>query len=242
MRVAVMSPTYNERDNVDEFLQRVLAAVPTADVYIVDDNSPDGTGQRVRELSITNPQIHLITRSGERGYAAASREGLVHLADNGYDAIVTIDCDLSHDARVIPTMLARLESGASVVIGSRYVPGGGVRDWSLFRRLLSRWGNRYTALMLGIPVHDCTSGFRTYQTDVIKSGEISATVSDGYAFLSETLMRLQASGKWSIVEVPILYTNRVIGISKMNKKIIGESMRRVTTWGLKRFLLRRIDH
>ena len=131
MRIAIMSPTYNERDNIDEFLERVLAAVPSADVFIVDDNSPDGTGQRVREISSENSRVHLISRSGERGYAAASREGLVHLANNGYEAIVTIDCDLSHDAQVIPAMLAQLESGANVVIGSRYVPGGGVRNWSL---------------------------------------------------------------------------------------------------------------
>lgn len=237
-----MTPTYNERENVAEFLSRVHDAVPTADIFVVDDSSPDGTGELVAEIAERDNRVNLITRKGERGYAAASREGLSVIAAKSYDAIVTMDCDLSHDPRIITVMLDRLIKGANIVIGSRYVPGGGVRDWSLFRRLLSRWGNRYTALMLGIPVHDCTSGFRTYQTDVIKSGEISATVSDGYAFLSETLMRLQASGKWSIVEVPILYTNRVIGISKMNKKIIGESMRRVTTWGLKRFLLRRIDH
>ena len=238
MRVAVMSPTYNERDNVDEFLRRVLAAIPTADVYIVDDNSPDGTGERVRELSITNPQIHLITRSGERGYAAASRDGLVHLADNGYDAIVTIDCDLSHDARVIPTMLARLESGASVVIGSRYVPGGGVRNWSVARRILSRLGNWYTGFMLGVGVRDCTSGFRAYRGDIIRSGTISSTTSNGYAFLTEVLYRLRQRGVNNLVEVPIIYENRIAGESKMNRTIISESMRQVTGWGLQRLLRR----
>lgn len=238
MRIAVMSPTYNERDNVDEFLRRVLAAVPTADVYIVDDNSPDGTGQRVRELSITNPQIHLITRVDERGYAAASREGLVHLANDGYDAIVTIDCDLSHDARVIPTMLARLESGASVVIGSRYVPGGGVRNWSLSRRALSRLGNWYTGFMLGVGVHDCTSGFRAYHGEVIRSGTIANTTSNGYAFLTEVLYRLRQRGVTRFVEVPIVYENRIAGESKMSKTIISESMRRVTGWGFERLLRR----
>jgi dolichol-phosphate mannosyltransferase len=238
MRIAVMSPTYNERDNVDEFLRRVLAAVPTADVYIVDDNSPDGTGQRVRELSITNPQIHLITRVDERGYAAASREGLVHLANDGYDAIVTIDCDLSHDARVIPTMLARLESGASVVIGSRYVPGGGVRNWSVTRRILSRLGNWYTGFMLGVGVHDCTSGFRAYRGEVIRSGTIANTTSNGYAFLTEVLYRLRQRGVTGFVEVPIVYENRIAGESKMSKTIISESMRRVTGWGFERLLRR----
>ena len=238
MRIAVMSPTYNERDNVDEFLQRVLTVVPTADVYIVDDNSPDGTGQRVRELSNTNPQIHLIARSGERGYAAASREGLVHLANNGYDAIVTIDCDLSHDARVIPTMLERLESRASVVIGSRYVPGGGVRNWSVTRRILSRLGNWYTGFMLGVGVRDCTSGFRAYRGEVIRSGTIANTTSNGYAFLTEVLFRLRQNGLAHFVEVPIIYVERVAGESKMSKTIISESMRRVTGWGFERLLRR----
>ena len=239
MRIAIMSPTYNERDNIDEFLERVLAAVPSADVFIVDDNSPDGTGQRVRELSSENSRVHLISRSGERGYAAASREGLVHLANNGYEAIVTIDCDLSHDAQVIPAMLAQLESGANVVIGSRYVPGGGVRNWSLARRILSRTGNWYTEFMLGVGVRDCTSGFRAYRGDIIRSGTISSTTSNGYAFLTEVLYRLRQRGVTGLVEVPIVYVERVAGESKMNKTIISESMRRVTGWGLGRLLRRR---
>ena len=238
MRIAIMSPTYNERDNIDEFLQRVLAAVPSADVFIVDDNSPDGTGQRVRELSSKNSRVHLISRSGERGYAAASREGLVHLATSGYDAIVTIDCDLSHDAQVIPAMLAQLESGANVVIGSRYVRGGGVRNWSFARRMLSRLGNWYTGFMLGVGVRDCTSGFRAYRGDIIRSGTISSTTSNGYAFLTEVLYRLHHRDVIKFVEVPIIYENRIAGESKMNKTIISESMRRVTGWGLRRLLRR----
>ncbi len=239
MRIAIMSPTYNERDNIDEFLERVLAAVPSADVFIVDDNSPDGTGQRVREISSKNSRVHLIARSGERGYAAASREGLVHLATSGYDAIVTIDCDLSHDAQVIPAMLTQLESGANVVIGSRYVPGGGVRNWSHARRILSRTGNWYTGFMLGVGVRDCTSGFRAYRGDIIRSGTISSTTSNGYAFLTEVLYRLHQREVTNFVEVPIVYENRIAGQSKMNKTIISESMRRVTGWGLGRLFRRR---
>ncbi len=239
MRIAIMSPTYNERDNIDEFLQRILAVVPSADVFIVDDNSPDGTGQRVREISSENSRVHLISRSGERGYAAASREGLVYLANSGYEAIVTIDCDLSHDAQVIPAMLAQLQSGANVVIGSRYVRGGGVRNWSFARRMLSRLGNWYTGFMLGVGVRDCTSGFRAYRGDIIRSGAISSTTSNGYAFLTEVLYRLRQRGVTELVEVPIVYVERVAGESKMNKTIISESMRRVTGWGLGRLLHRR---
>ena len=229
-----MTPTYNERDNVDEFLARVQAAAPSADIYFVDDNSPDGTGDLVAERAKQDDRVRLITRNGERGYAAASREGLSTIAERGYDAIVTIDCDLSHDPNVIPTMLEQLASGADVVIGSRYVTGGGVRNWSLSRRLLSRWGNLYTSFMLGIKVRDCTSGFRTYGHKVITSGVIPSTTSNGYAFLSEVLMKLHATRHCRFVEVPIVYVDRISGQSKMNKTIISESMRLVTRWGLQR--------
>ena len=229
-----MTPTYNERDNVDEFLARVQAAAPSADIYFVDDNSPDGTGDLVAKRAKQDNRVHLITRNGERGYAAASREGLSTIAERGYDAIVTIDCDLSHDPNVIPTMLDQLASGTDVVIGSRYIAGGGVRNWSLFRRLLSRWGNFYTSVMLGIKVRDCTSGFRAYGHNVTTSGVIPSTTSNGYAFLSEVLMKLHVTRHYRIVEVPIVYVDRVSGQSKMNKTIISESMRLVTKWGLGR--------
>lgn len=231
--------TYNERDNVDEFLARVRTAVPTADIFFVDDNSPDGTGQLVAERAARDGGIHLVARTGERGYAAASREGLATIAARGYDAIVTIDCDLSHDPNVIPAMLNRLALGADVVIGSRYIAGGGVRNWSLLRRLLSRWGNLYTSFMLGINVKDCTSGFRVYGRRVITSGIIPSTMSNGYAFLSEVLLRLRAARGYKVTEVPIIYIERVRGESKMNRTIISESMKLVTRWGFQR-LLRRI--
>jgi len=229
-----MTPTYNERENVAKFLSRVHDAVPTADIFVVDDSSPDGTGELVAEIAERDNRVNLITRKGERGYAAASREGLSTIAEKGYDAVVTIDCDLSHDPNVIPTMLDQLASGADVVVGSRYIAGGGVRNWSLSRRLLSRWGNLYTSFMLGIKVRDCTSGFRAYGHKVITSGVIPSTTSNGYAFLSEVLMKLHATRHYRVVEVPIVYVDRVSGQSKMNKTIISESMRLVTKWGLGR--------
>jgi dolichol-phosphate mannosyltransferase len=233
-----MTPTYNERDNIDEFVSRVRSAMPTADVFVVDDNSPDGTSARVAELAVGDPHLHLLLRRGERGYAAASREGLGTLSTEGFDAIVTIDCDLSHDPSVIPLMLLRLSEGADVVIGSRYVPGGGVRNWSLFRRLLSRWGNAYTAFMLRLPTRDCTTGFRAYRADVVGRAHLAATVSDGYAFLTESLLRIDELGDVRIDEVPIIYVERTQGESKMSKTIISESMRRVTWWGVQRRLRR----
>ena len=231
-----MSPTYNERDNVEEFIARVFAAVPRADLYIVDDNSPDGTGQLVQQLSESNPQLHLVDRTGERGYAAASREGLSLLAQQEYDAIITMDCDLSHDPAVIPSMIEQIRRGAEIVVGSRYITGGGIRNWSLSRRLLSRWGNWYTAVMLDTGVRDCTSGFRAYRVDVLRQGTIASTTSSGYAFLTEVLYRLRRAGVKNIVEVPITYVERVAGESKMSKTIIIESMRQVTMWGFNRVL------
>jgi dolichol-phosphate mannosyltransferase len=233
-----MTPTYNERDNIDEFVKRVRSAMPTADVFVVDDNSPDGTAARVTELAVGDPHLHLLLRRGKRGYAAASREGLDTLSNRGFDAIITIDCDLSHDPNVIPLMLQRLNEGADVVIGSRYVPGGGVRNWSLFRRLLSRWGNTYTAFMLRLPIRDCTTGFRAYRADVVKRANLGATVSDGYAFLTESLLRIAELDDVRIDEVPIIYVDRTQGESKMSKTIISESMRRVTRWGVQRRLAR----
>ena len=231
-----MTPTYNERDNIDEFVSRVRSAMTTADVFVVDDNSPDGTSARVAELAVGNPHLHLLLRRGERGYAAASREGLGMLSTQGFDAIITIDCDLSHDPSVIPLMLQRLSDGADVVIGSRYVPGGGVRNWSLFRRLLSHWGNWYTAFMLRLSIRDCTTGFRAYRADIVRRARLNATVSDGYAFLTESLLRIHELGDVRIDEVPIIYVERTQGESKMSKTIISESMRRVTWWGVQRRL------
>ena len=238
MRIAVLTPTYNERDNIKEFLVRIQAVAPSAHIYFVDDNSPDGTADLVAEHARQDPRVNLISRDGERGYAAASREGLALLASKSYDAIVTMDCDLSHDPTAIPVMLNQLRSGADMVIGSRYIPGGGVRNWSLFRRALSRWGNRYTALMLGVGVRDCTSGFRVYKPEVISRGIVASTTSNGYAFLSEVLMELHATRHYRVVEVPIVYVDRVSGQSKMNKTIISESMRLVTKWGLGRLFRR----
>lgn len=238
MRIAAMTPTFNERGNIDEFLRRLRGVMPEIDIFIVDDDSPDGTGERAREHAAIDPRVRVISRSGERGYAAASRDGLARIATEEYDVIITLDCDLSHDPGMIPIMLNKIREGADVVVGSRYVAGGGVRNWPLSRRLLSRWGNVYTAIVLGVGVHDCTSGFRAYRSDVIRSGAVASTSSTGYAFLTEVLYRLRQRGPFVIVEVPIVYQERTAGESKMSQTIIRESMRNVTRWGIERMLRR----
>jgi glycosyltransferase involved in cell wall biosynthesis len=239
MRVAVMTPTYNECENISAFLEHVRNAVPDADVFVVDDASPDGTAARVVDHAAQDSRIHLISRQGPRGYAAASREGLARIIDDDYDAIVTIDCDLSHDPAVIPAMLTSLASDADLVIGSRYVAGGGIRNWSLFRRMLSRYGNWYAGLILGVGVRDCTSGFRAYRGSLVRSGVLSATSSEGYAFLTESLFRIREAQQWTIAEVPITYIERTAGRSKMSRAIIAESVLRVTALGVQRIFGRR---
>lgn len=240
MRIAVMTPTYNERANIDSFLQQVRNAVPDVNIFVVDDSSPDGTAARVTEHAAHDPKVHLISRQGPRGYAAASREGLSRIAADDYDAIVTIDCDLSHDPAVIPVMLSRIATGVDLVLGSRYVDGGGIRNWSPARRLLSRWGNRYSTWLLGLPVRDCTTGLRAYRVNLVRSGVISQTTSEGYAFLTESLFRIHESGRWNIAEVPITYVERTAGSSKMSSSIVVESMQRVTWWGVRRLMGRAV--
>ena len=233
MRVVVVTPTYNEADNIDTFLDRVRAAVPSAHVVVVDDASPDGTGDKVRTRSERDPLIRLMARSGPRGYAAASREALTTLAAVGdADVIVTMDADLSHAPESIPALVAAIEGGADVAVGSRYVAGGGIVNWPLHRRLLSRWGNLYTAAMLKVKIRDCTSGFRAYRAATLRDSDVGSTTANGYAFLTELAWLLSRRNGSRIVEVPITYVDRTLGQSKMNLSIVRESMWLVTTWGV----------
>ena len=233
-----MTPTYNEVSNILHFLANVTKAVPEYDIFVVDDDSPDRTADQVTEFMQTNSKVRLITRTDNRGFAAACRDGTTAICELGYDVIVVMDADLSHDPKAIPLMITEIAQGARLVIGSRYVRGGGIENWTVFRRLLSLWGNVYTRAVLGLSVRDCTSGFRAYHSSVIKSGAISSTTSHGYAFQTEVLLRVRDGLQGPIVEVPIVYVNRTLGESKMNKTIISESMRLVTMWGLQRLFRR----
>ena len=166
MRTIVVLPTFNEQENVAGILAAVRVAVPDADVLVVDDNSPDGTASVVEEVAADLGQIKLLRRPGKQGLGSAYREGFSVALDEGYDTIVSMDADGSHEPTVLPDLLRLIEAGAGTVIGSRYVPGGATVDWPLHRRLLSRWGNRYTSFVLGLQVRDCTSGYRAYRRRV----------------------------------------------------------------------------
>jgi dolichol-phosphate mannosyltransferase len=219
----------------------VRSTLPAADVLVVDDNSPDGTASIVEETAAELGQIKLLRRPGKHGLGSAYREGFAVALDEGYEAVVSMDVDFSHDPTSLPELLALLDAGADAVIGSRYVPGGATVDWPLHRRILSRWGNRYTSLVLRLQVRDCTSGFRAYRASALAAIEPSSTTAEGYAFLTELVRRLVRSG-YRVMESPIVFRDRRYGESKMSSRIIVESMLLVTRWGMRDLLRSRRGH
>jgi dolichol-phosphate mannosyltransferase len=234
----VVLPTYNEADNIVDFVHSVREAAPSADVLIVDDNSPDGTGLLAEQLASVDSGVTVLHRTAKAGLGAAYRHGFSVAFERGYEVIVSMDSDFSHDPTVIPVMISRIEQGADVVVGSRYVHGGGTIDWPVRRQLLSKWGNRYTGLVLGMKVRDCTSGFRAYRASALERVAPGDTKAEGYAFLTELVHRLDRGGA-RVVETPIIFRDRERGVSKMSGRIILESMLRVTSWGVRERLLRK---
>ena len=237
MRAVVVLPTYNERLNIEPFVQYLRAAAGDIDLLVVDDNSPDGTADAVRTIAETDPHVRLIVRPDKDGLGSAYRTGFRMVLDEGYDVVVSMDADLSHDPRVIPRMLDMVAAGDDAVIGSRYVLGGATPDWPFHRRMLSKWGNRYTRSILRIPIRDCTSGFRAYRATALAGIDPDSTSAEGYAFLTELVRRLSAAG-CVLGETPIVFRNRTLGKSKMSGRIVAESMVRVTLWGASGVLAR----
>jgi glycosyltransferase involved in cell wall biosynthesis len=231
-RTLVVLPTYNERENVVPLLRAVREAVPEADLLVVDDNSPDGTAALVEETAAELGQIKLLRRAGKQGLGSAYRQGFRVGLDEGYDVVVSMDVDFSHDPAVVPELLRLVDAGADAVIGSRYVPGGATVDWPLHRRLLSRWGNRYTSFVLRLQVRDCTSGFRAYRAEALRRIDPSSTTAEGYAFLTELVRRLVRQGA-RVMETPIVFADRRYGESKMSGRIVVESMLLVTRWAVR---------
>ncbi|MEO1059494.1 MAG: polyprenol monophosphomannose synthase [Actinomycetota bacterium] len=241
MRTLIIVPTHDEAANIETILDRLNDAVPTADVMVIDDASTDGTRDLVRARMAEHDGLQLVTREIKSGlgdaYCDAFRRGL----DAGYDALVEIDADLSHDPAVLPTMLAVAERGIDLVIGSRYVPGGSVIGWPRRRTWLSRWGNRYAAIALGLAVNDATAGYRVYRANALRTIGLDGVQADGYGFQVEMTYRAVRAGM-SVVEIPIVFRDRVAGSSKMHQSIVIEAFRLVTWWGLRdAFSLRRRD-
>lgn len=237
MRSVLVLPTYNEAENIDPFLRAVRKASPTTDILVVDDNSPDGTGELADAAAHTLGQIEVLHRPGKQGLGSAYREGFARVLDATegeikYDVIISMDADFSHDPDQIEDLIQCIADGADIVIGSRYVTGGGTTDWPIYRQLLSRWGNAYTRTILGVPARDCTSGYRAYRLTSLAAIDPTQTSAEGYAFLTELVLRLSREGA-SVVEVPIIFRDRTRGKSKMSARIIIESMLLVTRWGIR---------
>ena len=229
-RICVLVPTYNERDNLERIVARLRAAVPEADVVVLDDNSPDGTGAVADGLAAADPGVRVIHRTAKEGLGAAYLAGFAWALAQGYDAAVEIDADGSHQPEQLRALLVAAED-ADVVIGSRWVRGGSVRNWSLHRKALSVGGNVYTRLLLGIRVGDATAGFRVYRASALRGLDLETVRSQGYCFQVDMTWRAIRSGL-RVVEVPIEFVEREVGVSKMGGAIVRESLVRITGWGL----------
>lgn len=232
-RSILVLPTYNEAENLQRFIESVLQSAPGIHVLVIDDDSPDGTGAIADSLSAAHPAVRVIHRHLERGLGSAYRTGFRLVHGEPYDVVVTMDADFSHDPKEIPQMIRLVESGADVVVGSRYCPGGMIADWPWHRRALSKWANRYTRIMLGVRASDCTSGYRAYRAAALDAIETENVPGDGYVFLSQIIYRAGKAGL-RIMEHPITFKDREFGQSKMNWRVISESMILVTVIGLKR--------
>jgi len=240
LKALVIIPTYNEAESIEEVVDRVLAADRRADVLVVDDGSPDGTAKLVAHVGEQEPRVHLMVRDGKQGLGAAYRAGFAWGLERGYDALVEMDADLSHPPGRLTALLDGLAE-ADLVIGSRYVPGGRTVNWSRTREAISRGGNAYVRLALGVPVHDVTAGYRAYRRELLEALPMGEIRSNGYCFQVEMAHRAWQEG-FRVVEVPITFTERASGVSKMSKQIVAEALGRVTVWALTGGHSRHRDH
>jgi dolichol-phosphate mannosyltransferase len=230
-RVLVVIPTYNEADNIRLITQRLRRAVPSVDILVADDNSPDGTGAIADELVAADDHIFVLHRAGKEGLGAAYVAGFAWAKNKGYDAVVEMDADGSHAPEELPTLLDTLRE-TDAVLGTRYIPGGSVHNWPLHRLLLSRGGNIYIKMALGMPFKDATGGYRAYRMAVLDAIDVATVASTGYSFQVELAWRTYKGG-FRIAEVPITFTERERGVSKMSGNIFKEQLLRVTVWGVK---------
>ncbi|MBG6184407.1 dolichol-phosphate mannosyltransferase [Arthrobacter sp. CAN_A214] len=230
MRVVTIIPTFNEIESLPLTLARLRKAVPESDVLIVDDNSPDGTGDFADNAAASDPQVFVLHRTGKAGLGAAYIAGFRWGLDRDYDVLVEMDADGSHRPEELPSLLAAVD-GADLVIGSRWVPGGSVVNWPVHRKLLSRCGSTYSRAMLGLPVRDITAGFRAFRRETLESLDLASVESVGYGFQVDMTFRVARLGK-TITEVPITFVERELGASKMSGNIVFEAIGNVTKWGL----------
>jgi dolichol-phosphate mannosyltransferase len=237
-RVAIIMPTYNERQNVESMAARVRVAVPDADLLVVDDNSPDGTGDLADKLAEADPHVQVMHRTEKAGLGKAYIAGFTWALDRGYDVIIEMDADGSHQPEHLPSIIGALRGvgadssapGADLAIGSRWIPGGKTVNWPRSREALSRCANLYVRIMLGMGVHDATAGFRAYRAPTLRAIDLDTVQSTGYSFQIDLTVRVFDAGL-KIAEVPITFVEREHGASKMSRSIIMESFWRVAQWG-----------
>jgi Glycosyltransferases involved in cell wall biogenesis len=229
--VLVIIPTYNEADNVAAIVSRVRASVPRAHVLVADDNSPDGTGKIADELADSDDRVHVLHRAGKEGLGAAYLAGFAWGIERGYDVLVEMDADGSHQPEELPRLLDALDGGADLVLGSRWVPGGKVVNWPRSREFLSRGGSLYSRTLLGVPIKDVTGGYRAFRRRTLEGLGMDRVASQGYCFQVDLAWRTVKAG-FKVVEVPITFVERERGDSKMSRAIVVEALWRVTAWGV----------
>ncbi len=229
-RIVVIIPTFNERESLAAIVGRVRSSVPEVEILIIDDNSPDGTGAIADELAAAEPKVQVMHRLGKEGLGAAYLAGFSWALQNSFDVVVEMDADGSHQPEQLPRLLAALR-GADLVLGSRWMAGGGTENWSKGREILSRGGNFYTRTMLGVPLHDATGGYRAFRADTLRKLDLHDVASQGYCFQVDLAWRAVQRGL-VVTEVPITFVERAAGTSKMSQRIVVEALWRVTVWGL----------
>ncbi|MEU9128222.1 polyprenol monophosphomannose synthase [Kitasatospora sp. NPDC048540] len=230
-KVLVIIPTYNEAENVERIVSRVREAVPEVHVLVADDNSPDGTGELADKMAAEDGNVHVMHRKGKEGLGAAYLAGFDWGIDHGYDVLVEMDADGSHQPEELHRLLTALR-GADLVLGSRWVPGGAVVNWPKSRLMLSRGGSLYSRLMLDVPIKDVTGGYRAFRKETLLGLGMDQVASQGYCFQVDLAWRAIKSG-FKVAEVPITFVEREHGASKMSRNIVVEALWRVTAWGVK---------
>jgi dolichol-phosphate mannosyltransferase len=228
-RIVVIIPTFNECESLAAIVARVRNSVPEADILVIDDNSPDGTGDIADGLAANDPNLHVMHRLGKEGLGAAYLAGFSWALQNDYAVVVEMDADGSHQPEQLPRLLTALR-GADLVLGSRWIAGGGTENWSKSREILSRGGNFYTRTMLGVPLRDATGGYRAFRADTLRKLDLHNVASQGYCFQVDLAWRAVQRGL-IVTEVPITFVERAVGTSKMSQRIVVEALWRVTVWG-----------
>ena len=229
-RIVVIIPTFNELTTLPTIVRRVRSSVPEAHILIADDNSPDGTGRVADELAAEDDHLHVMHRLGKEGLGAAYLAGFAWALQQGYDVVVEMDADGSHQPEQLPRLLDALRD-ADLVLGSRWVPGGRTENWPKSRQFISRGGTAYTRLVLGMPIHDATGGYRAFRAETLRRLDLHEVASQGYCFQIDLAWRAVQRGM-VVKEVPITFVERTSGVSKMSRKIVAEALWRVTVWGV----------